>query len=144
MRGRAIWCRLWRLRRAKWDPAERELRKAGVPTEDHYETLRFLSQTDLGVTPMTRLREAMCKPQYATSRIVGRLERDGLVRKTVSEIDHRTRLVAITDHGRVVAARVWDAYRSSLRNLLGGEFRDDDLLSLEALLRRIEMGLNSS
>jgi DNA-binding MarR family transcriptional regulator len=118
------------------------MRKAGLPTHDHYEVLRFLSQSDRGSTAMTRLREAICKPQYATSRIVVRLEREGLVRKTMSEVDHRTRLVAITDRGRAVTARMWDAYQSSLQKLLDGEFRDDDLISLEALLGQIEMGLN--
>jgi DNA-binding MarR family transcriptional regulator len=92
---------------------------------------------------MSRLQQAIHRPQYATSRIVTRLEREGLVRRQVSEVDQRTRLVEITARGRFVAARMRDAYQLSLERRLGAELRDDDLLWLEAVLGRIDMGLNA-
>jgi DNA-binding MarR family transcriptional regulator len=136
-KGRAVWCRMSKLGRVTWDPMGREMRRAGLPTQEHYEALHFLSQIDRGSTPMTRLQEAISKPQYATSRIVTRLEREGLVSRTVSEVDRRTRLVKITARGRAIAARMQDAYQSLLQKRIGAKLRDSDLLWLEAVLGRI-------
>jgi DNA-binding MarR family transcriptional regulator len=135
VRGCAVWRRLSKLRRMKWP--RREIKKVGFPTLDHYEVLYHLSQ--VGSSSIKNLLEAILKPQYATSRLVIRLESEGLVCKVTSESDGRKHLVAITPHGRALVNRMQNALRSSIEEQLCGEFRDDELDSLQLLLSRFDV-----
>ncbi|WP_189216203.1 MULTISPECIES: MarR family winged helix-turn-helix transcriptional regulator [Streptomyces] len=57
--------------------------------------------------------------QSALSRLIGRLERDGLVRRTVCEEDRRGIWVALTQRGRDLHALVLPLQRAALARTLG-------------------------
>ncbi|WP_320773500.1 MarR family transcriptional regulator [Streptomyces sp. CRN 30] len=58
--------------------------------------------------------------QSALSRLIGRLEKDGLAERTVCEEDRRGVWVALTPKGRELHARVLPLQRAVLARMLGG------------------------
>ncbi|MFE9098581.1 MarR family winged helix-turn-helix transcriptional regulator [Streptomyces sp. NPDC007264] len=56
--------------------------------------------------------------QSALSRLIGRLEKDGLVRRSVCEEDRRGVWVALTERGRALHARVLPLQRDVLSRTL--------------------------
>ncbi|POX46480.1 MarR family transcriptional regulator [Streptomyces sp. Ru71] len=57
--------------------------------------------------------------QSALSRLIGRLEKDGLVERSVCAEDRRGVWVALTDQGRELHARVRPLQREVLERMLG-------------------------
>jgi DNA-binding MarR family transcriptional regulator len=78
----------------------------------------------------------------ATSKVVDRLERDGLALRAAHPTDRRSSFVSLTDAGASALEIADDAAESHLRDQLGGVLSDDDagrllgdLISLRALSR---------
>ena len=68
---------------------------------------------------MQELGEAVHLSQSALSRVVGRLERDGLVSRGLCPEDRRGIYVCITDAGRARHAAARRAHRAALADALG-------------------------
>ncbi|OIJ98434.1 MarR family winged helix-turn-helix transcriptional regulator [Streptomyces colonosanans] len=58
--------------------------------------------------------------QSALSRLIGRLEKDGLVRRSICEEDRRGVWVGLTDKGRELHAQVLPLQRDVLARMLTG------------------------
>ena len=74
----------------------------------------------------------------ATSKLIDRLERDGLAVRSAHPHDRRSSIVALTDGGAEVLAAADDAAESHLRTVLGAALpadRTELLLGQLALLR---------
>ena len=69
---------------------------------------------------MQTLGEAVHLSQSALSRVVGRLEADGLVLRGMCAEDRRGIFVCITDEGRARLKEARPAYRAALTDALGG------------------------
>ncbi|MFF9520409.1 MarR family winged helix-turn-helix transcriptional regulator [Streptomyces achromogenes] len=59
--------------------------------------------------------------QSALSRLIGRLEKDGLVERSVCAEDRRGVWVALTPKGRALHAEVLPLQRAALRRMLTGQ-----------------------
>ncbi|CAL9322456.1 MarR family winged helix-turn-helix transcriptional regulator [Streptomyces sp. SudanB182_2057] len=59
--------------------------------------------------------------QSALSRLIGRLEKDGLVERSVCAEDRRGVWVALTPKGRALHAEVLPLHRAVLRRMLAGQ-----------------------
>ena len=68
---------------------------------------------------MQELGEAVHLSQSALSRVVGRLEADGLVQRGMCTEDRRGIYVCVTDAGRARLKEARPAYRSALADALG-------------------------
>jgi len=62
----------------------------------------------------------------ATSKVVDRLERDGLAVRTANPTDRRSSIVSLSDRGASALAIADDAAEGHLRDELGGVLSDDD------------------
>jgi DNA-binding MarR family transcriptional regulator len=69
---------------------------------------------------MQTLGEAVHLSQSALSRVVGRLEADGLVVRGMCAEDRRGIFVCITDEGRARLKEARPSYRAALSESLGG------------------------
>jgi len=79
--------------------------------------------------------------QPGMTQLIGRLERDGLVRRTASTADRRGVLVAITGAGRALVERRRAERAAALHELLGRLDADDQAAiagALPALARLVE------
>jgi DNA-binding MarR family transcriptional regulator len=79
---------------------ETELRQRHGLGVSEFEALERLAECDSGRCRGVELTDAVHLSQSAASRLVARMERDGLVERSMCEADRRGIFVVLTDHGR--------------------------------------------
>ena len=84
-----------------------------------FEVLERLANDDSDERRMQDLGEAVHLSQSALSRVVGRLEQDGLARRGMCREDRRGIYVCITDAGRRRYEAARPAHRTALAGTLG-------------------------
>ena len=59
----------------------------------------------------------MLIPQYSTSRLIDRLVDEGLAARRECKIDKRGQFVEITEAGRELQKKMWNAYSAAIENM---------------------------
>jgi DNA-binding MarR family transcriptional regulator len=95
---------------------DRELGAAHDLTASEFEVLQQLDQADECSLRMTTLAESAHLTQSALSRLVSRLESDGLVERKACEQDRRSLFVSLTAEGRRRYADAKPTQRRVLRD----------------------------
>ncbi|MFC6011819.1 MarR family winged helix-turn-helix transcriptional regulator [Nocardia lasii] len=93
---------------------EKALQKDHEIGLSEFETLDRLVDADCQKYRMTELAQDMHLSQSALSRAVARLERDGLVERSMCDLDRRAIFVRLTEKGRAVYDRALPTHRSVL------------------------------
>ena len=83
------------------------------------------------------LKKRLLLPQYGTSRLLGRIEQAGYIRRVACDGDGRGHVVQITDTGIAVRKRMWPIYQQSVVDIFEGQISVDEADMLIALLGRI-------
>jgi DNA-binding MarR family transcriptional regulator len=133
----AAWARLMRVSRQLLESAEGALKASGLPSLDWYDVLHELAEAgEDGLRPF-QLTERTLFAQYNMSRLLARLEAEGLVEKLRVADDGRGQTIRITSRGRETRRRMWAAYGASIAELVGAKLSDDELNALSTLLGRL-------
>jgi DNA-binding MarR family transcriptional regulator len=98
---------------------ERSLHEHGLGVSE-YEVLERLATGENDERRMQELAEAVHLSQSALSRVVARLEADGLVVRAMCAEDRRGIFACLTDAGRERYAAALPAHRAVLAEALGG------------------------
>jgi len=102
-----------------------------------YEVLLFLADAGDGRMRMSELADSVLLSRSGLTRLVDRLERDGLLKRERCESDARGLFAEITPKGR----RVFDAARKThlegVRRLFLGHFSRDELKTLGELWSKL-------
>lgn len=120
---------------------ERRLQDAcGLPAL-HFHVLQILSESEEGRLRLQELADAVRHSQSGTTRLVDRLEREGLLERISCESDRRVTWATLTDRGTQAYQRavpIWDAFlEEHLRRGLTG----DEAETLKALLLKLQSTL---
>ena len=75
--------------------------------------------------------------QYNLSRLLDRLEKEGLVAREPCADDARGQWVVITEKGRATQARTWKVYAKSIQKHVGEKLDDKAAAALAELLGRL-------
>ena len=94
---------------------DRELGANHDLSASEFEVLQQLSESDECSMRMTLLAESAHLTQSALSRLVSRLERDGLLTRKTCDNDRRALFVALTEEGRRRYAEARPTQRRVLR-----------------------------
>jgi DNA-binding MarR family transcriptional regulator len=94
------WRRLAAEHAAVVDSLERELQKRHGLTVTEFEVLQRLAEAPKEHRRMQELADAVHLSQSALSRLVGRLEADGLVTRSLCDLDRRGIYACLTPAGR--------------------------------------------
>jgi DNA-binding MarR family transcriptional regulator len=97
---------------------ERRLHEHGLGVSE-FEVLERLATSEKGDQRMQELAEAAHLSQSALSRVVGRLEADGLVCRTMCQQDRRGIFTCLTDAGRERYEAARPTHREVLAETLG-------------------------
>jgi DNA-binding MarR family transcriptional regulator len=97
---------------------ERRLGEHGLGVSE-FEVLERLASSEKGDRRMQELAEAVHLSQSALSRVVGRLEADGLVSRAMCQSDRRGIFACLTDAGRERYEAARPAHREVLAETLG-------------------------
>jgi DNA-binding MarR family transcriptional regulator len=131
------WARLMRVSRQLLERAEDALKDSDLPPLAWYDVLHELAEAgESGLRPF-QLIERTLFAQYNISRLLARLEADGLVEKLRVADDGRGRTVRITGKGRETRRRMWAVYGRSIVELVGGRLSASELDALSMLLGRL-------
>jgi len=131
------WARLMRVSRQLVENAEDALKESGLPPLAWYDVLHELAEAGEGGLRPFQLIERTLFAQYNISRLLARLEADGLVEKLPVADDGGGQTIRITAKGRETRRRMWAVYGRSIADLVGGKLSADELKMMSALLGRL-------
>ncbi len=131
------WVRLMRAREAVLSAIEADLKAAGVVPLGWYDVLLELTREKGGRLRPADMEKKILLPQYSLSRLIDRLEKEGLVMRAPHEDDARGQWVAITDKGRAAQARTWKVYAKAIQRHVGEKLEDKSAAALADLLDRL-------
>ena len=131
------WARLIRAREALVAAVERDLKAAGLPPLAWYDVLLELSRAPDGRLRPSEIEKETLLAQYNLSRLLDRLEKEGLVRREPCADDARGQWVVITEKGKTAQARTWKVYSRSIQQHVGEKLDDKSAVALAGLLGRL-------
>jgi DNA-binding MarR family transcriptional regulator len=102
-----------------------------------YEVLLFLNDSDDGRMRMSELADSVLLSRSGLTRLVDRLERQGLLKRERCESDARGLFAEITPEGRRAFAAARKTHLDGVRRLFLDRFSPDELRTLGALWEKL-------
>jgi DNA-binding MarR family transcriptional regulator len=85
---------------------------------------------------MHELADVLAIERYNLTRLVDRLEQEGLVTRMRSADDGRAAFASITDKGRALRKKMWKVYQSTVAELFLDQFTSKDRAAMITALDR--------
>jgi len=114
------WRNLSAAHAAVFDSLERELHKRHGLTVSEFEVLQRLSESPEGHARMQELADSVHLSQSALSRLIGRLETDGHVSRSLCDVDRRGIYACLTPSGRELVEQAAPTQAEVLEATLSG------------------------
>lgn len=131
------WIDLMRTQKLLLDRIEQDLRQAGLPPLGWYDVLLELWRADDGRLRPLEIERRTLLAQYNLSRLLNRLEREGLIEFQAFDDDGRGKWAAITKRGRQVREAMWAVYGASIRRHVEAKLSEAEAVKLSALLAKL-------
>jgi DNA-binding MarR family transcriptional regulator len=131
------WVRLIRAGRDVAGRIEADLKAAGFPSLAWYDVLLSLKKAPEGRRTPREIEHEVLFEQYNLSRLLDRMEAEGLVRRVPYPGDKRRQLVEITQAGRALQRRMWTVYGPAISRYVGCRFTEGEAKELASLLGRL-------
>ena len=131
------WARLVRAQQGALKSVENDLKRAGFPPLAWYDVLLELERAADGRLRPRDIQKHMLLERYSVTRLVERMERDGLVDRLGCADDGRGAVVRITQKGRKLRRKMWPVYAAAIEISFAARFSEDELANLSGLLGRI-------
>ncbi|AJE97631.1 MarR family winged helix-turn-helix transcriptional regulator [Pandoraea apista] len=131
-----LWFSFVRAHRTMIREIERRLAQAGLPAYAWYDALWGLESGPQGTRRMHELADVLAIERYNLTRLIDRLEQEGLVTRTRDPDDGRAAYATITDEGRALRKQMWKVYQSTVSELFLSQFRERDARSVAESLDR--------
>jgi DNA-binding MarR family transcriptional regulator len=110
-------------------------------TLEEFDVLVHLAWAPDGALPLRQLVASMVSgyqlSRSGLTRLLDRMERDGLIERTLSREDRRQFDVAISDKGREVFERVWPAHLQGIQRYFSAPLTDRDVAVLDRVLAKL-------
>jgi len=116
------WFRFVRAHRCLIREIERRLACAGLPSYAWYDALWGVESGVDGARRMHELADAMVIERYNLTRLVDRLEVEGLVERRRADSDGRGAVAVITPKGRALRKQMWKIYKAAVDELFLTQF----------------------
>jgi DNA-binding MarR family transcriptional regulator len=137
----AAWRGMLRVHAALTRALDAELaERHGLPLNS-YEVLLFLADSRGGRMRMSELADSVLLSRSGLTRLVDRLERDGLLEREQCEEDARGYFAAITDQGRALFDEARRTHLAGVRERFIDRLSRDDLRRLGDLWEKVAPGV---
>lgn len=133
----SAWTGLVRAQQYLLGRVEDELREKGFPPLPWYDVLWELDRTPGGNLRLNELGKRVLLDKYNVTRLVQRLEEEGLVRRVPCPADGRGIFAHITEEGRKLRRKMWPVYERSVKEHFLSKLAKKDIAQLDGLMRRI-------
>lgn len=131
------WAGLVLARRAATSGIEADLKRAGLPPISWYDVLYGLRRARGGRLTPRELEGEMLLEQYNLSRLLDRMEADGLVRRVPYPGDRRRQWIEITPQGRAMQKRIWPVYAAAIERHVGARVTQEESEALAEILSKL-------
>ena len=131
------WIGLMRARETVLGAIERDLKAADCLPLAWYDVLLELVRAPQGRLRPFEIEKETLLAQYNLSRLLDRLEKEGLIVREPCVDDARGQWVVITEKGRAAQARTWKVYAKSIQKHVGEKLDDKAAAALAELLGRL-------
>jgi DNA-binding MarR family transcriptional regulator len=139
----AAWRGLLRVHSGMTKALDAELvREHGLPLSS-YEVLLFLADAPDGRLRMSELADGVLLSRSGLTRLVDRMEREGLLRRERCEDDARGYNALITDRGRALFQRARRTHLDGVRERFLSRLSSDELRTLAELWEKVAPGAAS-
>ena len=132
----SAWAALLRVHAAVVPKLERELVPTGLPLS-WYDALLELNDAPGRKLRMTELGQRVVLSRERVSRVVGELERAGLVRREPNSDDGRSSFAAITPEGRARLRAAAPTYLAGIERHYSSHLTDSEIRVLTRALGRV-------
>lgn len=131
------WARLVKAERLALARVEAALKRAGLPPLAWYDVLIELERVgEDGLRPF-KLERALLLAQYNLSRLLDRIEREGLIERAPCPRDGRGHVIRITARGQSMRSAMWPVYAQAIQSGVGNHLDKGEAETLSLLLGRI-------
>ena len=120
---------------------EQELATAGLPPLAWLDVLLALQQAPHHHLRMHQLAQVIVRDRSHLTRLVDRLEAQGLVCRKSCTNDRRGAFAAITDAGLAMLEKMLPIYQQAIAKYFAVHFSDTELSVLTATLERLQAGV---
>ncbi|MDX0448355.1 MarR family transcriptional regulator [Sinorhizobium medicae] len=131
------WIGLMRAQQRTLSAIERDFKAAGLPPLGWYDVLWELVKAEGGRLRPFEIEARTLLAQYNLSRLIDRLEREGLVQREAFDEDARGCWVVVTDKGRSMRERMWQIYAPSIARHVGAKLSEEEASALASLLSKL-------
>lgn len=131
------WIGLMRAQQRTLAAIEKDFKAAGLPPLIWYDVLWELVKAEGGRLRPFEIEARTLLAQYNLSRLIDRLEKEGLVRREAFDEDARGCWVVVTEAGRAIRERMWETYAPSIARHIGAKLSEAEASELAALLSRL-------
>jgi DNA-binding MarR family transcriptional regulator len=133
------WARLVRVEQALLDRIEEDLKSAGLPPLVWYDALLELVREPGYRLRHRDLHRRMLLAKYNLSRLLDRMETDGLIGRQPVNDDARGEYVRVTTRGRDMQKRMWPVYRRAIAKHFSSRLSIDDVDQLLHILSKVSI-----
>ena len=133
--AQGAWVQLIRAHRSALCSVERALRAADLPPLEWYDVLLELERG--GPLRPRDLQDRLLLAQCNLSRLLDRMEADGLIARERCSDDARCQWVRVTDAGRALRESMWPVYAGAIEEALGAKLGTAEAQKLAQLLSRL-------
>jgi DNA-binding MarR family transcriptional regulator len=136
----AAWRGMLRVHAAMTRALDAELTgRHGLPLTS-YEVLLYLADAPFGRMRMAELADSVLLSRSGLTRLVDRLEREGLLKREQCEDDARGWFATITDEGRALFDEARVTHLDGVRERFLSRFSPDELRALGKLWAKVDPG----
>ena len=132
-----LWFAFVRAHRLMIREVESRLAAAKLPAYAWYDVLWGLESGQGGTRRMHELADALAIERYNLTRLVDRLEKEGLVERTRSPEDGRAAYATITKEGSALRKKMWKVYESAVAELFLSQFSTDEQSTFSDTLNQV-------
>ncbi len=131
------WIALHRAHRLLLEKVEKALKNTVLPSLDWYDVLLELQREKATGLRQYEISDKVLLTKYNLSRLLDRLEKNGLVQRHTSMEDGRGNRVLITDAGSKTLKQMWPVYSQSIQAHFGEKLSASETERISAILGKV-------
>lgn len=131
------WVLLIRAQQVLLDKIETALKEAGLPSLSWYDVLLELSRDPDAGLRQYEIGGRVLLNKHNLSRLIDRLETNGLVKRQACDLDGRGNIVKITKKGMQLKQEMWPVYARAIQELIAEPLTATQVRSLSEIMRAL-------
>ncbi|MES1168738.1 MAG: MarR family transcriptional regulator [Oleiharenicola lentus] len=120
---------------------ETDLEAAGLPSLSWYDALYELYLAPGRHLRMSELAQSALLSRSGLTRLVDKLEKNGLIRRKACPTDGRVQHAELTDKGIDVLRKIWPVYRAGIMKYFATHVSETEARQIAEIFGRVRAGL---